>query len=81
LNEPPDDDCFREETDDPLVADRRHFFKVELWTRDGLHIEPLLFAGRSVDRARTVFAAFATKRPRGRLTIRRRSRVLAEWPR
>ena len=28
-------DLFQEETDDPLVADRRNFFKVELWTRDG----------------------------------------------
>jgi hypothetical protein len=26
------DNPFREETDDPLVADRRNFFKVELWT-------------------------------------------------
>jgi len=37
-------DLFREETDDPLVADRRNFFKVELWTRDGLHVERLLEA-------------------------------------
>jgi hypothetical protein len=42
-----------------LVADRRNFFKVELWTRDGLHIERLLFAGNSLDNARAVFAAFA----------------------
>jgi hypothetical protein len=28
-----DDD---EETDDPLVADVRNFYKVEKWTRDGL---------------------------------------------
>jgi hypothetical protein len=32
LNQLPDDDLFREKTDDPLVADRRNFFKVELWT-------------------------------------------------
>jgi hypothetical protein len=41
LSEPPtpDGDLFHEETDDPLLADRRNFFKVELWTRDGLQIE------------------------------------------
>ena len=83
MNEPPAraNDPFREEADDPLVADRRNFFKVELWTKDGLHVEQLLFAGNSLDRAHTVFAAFAKKRPRGRLTIRQRSRVLTEWPR
>jgi hypothetical protein len=37
LSEPPNT-LFDEETDDPLVADRRNFFKVELWTRDGLQI-------------------------------------------
>jgi hypothetical protein len=39
----------REETDAPLLADRRNFFKVELWTRDGLHVERLLFAGNNLD--------------------------------
>jgi hypothetical protein len=73
-------DLFREETDDPLVADRRNFFKVELWTRDGLHVERLLFAGNSLDRARALFAAYRKKRPTARLTIRQRSRVVAEWP-
>jgi hypothetical protein len=40
LSEPPtqDVDLFNEETTDPFVADRRNFFKVELWTRDGLHM-------------------------------------------
>jgi hypothetical protein len=80
LNELPDDDLFREKTDDPLVADRRNFFKVELWTRNGLHVEQMLFAGSSLDQARALFANFAKKRPRGRLTIRQRTRVLAEWP-
>jgi hypothetical protein len=80
LNKLPDDDLLRETTDDPLVADRRNFFKVELWTRDGLHVEQLLFAGSSLDQARALFATFVKKRPRGRLTIRQRTRVLAEWP-
>ena len=40
------DDLFQEEADNPLVADRRNFFKVELWTRDGRRVERLLFAGK-----------------------------------
>jgi len=36
----PANDLFQEETDDPLVADRCNFFKVELWSRDGRHVEP-----------------------------------------
>jgi hypothetical protein len=74
------DDAFREETDDPLVADRRNFFKVELWTKDGRHIERLLFAGNSLDKARALFAAYNKRRPRARLTIRQRTRVVDEWP-
>jgi hypothetical protein len=70
------DNLFGEETDDPLVADRRHFFKVELWTKDGQHVERLLFAGNSLDKARAPHAV----RPRARLTIRQRSRVVAKWP-
>jgi hypothetical protein len=65
---------FREGTDDPLVADRHNFFKVELWTRDGLHVERLLFAGCNFDKARALFAAYGKRRPRARLTIRQRSR-------
>ena len=77
----PANDLFQEETDDPLVADRRNFFKVELWTRDGRHVERLLFAGNSLDKARALLAAYGKRRPRARLTIRQRSRVLAERPR
>jgi hypothetical protein len=62
------------------VADRRHFFKVEVWTKDGQHVERLLFAGNSLDNAHALFAAYAKRRPRARLTIRQRSRVVAEWP-
>jgi hypothetical protein len=74
------DDLFRDETDDPLVPDRRNFFKVELWTKDSQRVERLLFAGNSLDKARALFAAYGKRRPRARLTIRQRSRVLAEWP-
>ena len=80
MNKLPDDDLFRQETDDALVADRRNFFKIEVWTRDGLHVERMLFAGSSLDQARALFVNFVKKRPRGRLTIRQRARVLAKWP-
>jgi hypothetical protein len=42
------DDRSHEETDDPLYADRRNFYKVEKWNRDGQRIEELLFAGNSL---------------------------------
>ena len=48
--------------DDSLVADRRNFFKVELWTRDGLRVDQLLFAGNSFDKARALFTAYGKRR-------------------
>ena len=69
-----------EETDEPLIADHRNFYKVELWTRDEQRIERMLFAGSTLDKARAIFADFARKRPRGRLTIRQRTRVFQRWP-
>jgi hypothetical protein len=45
-----------EETDDPLVVDARNFYKVEKWTRDGMRVVDLLYAGSSVDRAHAIFA-------------------------
>jgi hypothetical protein len=82
LSKPPTpaNNLFQKDTDDPLVADRRNFFKVELWTKDGRHVERLLFAGNSLDKARALSAACGERRPRARLTIRQRSRVVAEWP-
>jgi hypothetical protein len=72
------DNWFHEETDDPLHADRRNFYKVEKWSRDGQRVEELLFAGNSLDKARRIFDRFTA--PRVRLTIWQRSRVLQEWP-
>jgi hypothetical protein len=57
------------ETADPLYADERNFYKVEQWTRDGQHIDRLLFAGNNLDQAEAKFAAFAKKRPWARLTL------------
>jgi hypothetical protein len=68
------------ETDDPTHADRRNFYKVEQWSRDGQHVLDLVFAGTSLDKARRIFERITQHRPRIRLTIRQRTRVLNEWP-
>ena len=70
-----------EETDDPIHADRRNFYKVEKWSRDGMRVVELLFAGTSLTKARRIFERTTQHRPRIRLTIRQRMRVLDEWPR
>jgi hypothetical protein len=64
-----------EETDNPLRADDRNFYKVEKWTKDGTKIDQLLYAGNNLERARDVFANAIKHRPRTRLTIRQRTRV------
>ena len=51
MNDQPD-----EETDDPLVADVRNFYKVEKWTRDGMRVDSLLHAGNNLSKAQEVFA-------------------------
>jgi hypothetical protein len=73
------EDMLEDVTADPVVADIRNFYKVELWTRDD-YIECMLFAGRSLNTAREVFTDYALCRPAARLTIRQRMRVLAQWP-
>ena len=69
-----------EETNDPLIADHRNFYKVEKWTKDGSKVDHILYAGSSLDKAREVFAEAIYHRPRIRLTIRQRTRVLEQWP-
>jgi hypothetical protein len=69
-------DWSTEETNNPLLADHRNFYKVEKWTRDEQRVERMLWAGNSLDKAREIFNAEAKRRPRGRYTIRQRSRVL-----
>jgi len=44
-----------EETDDLLYADRRNFYKVEKWSKDGIRVVELPFAGTSLDKARPIF--------------------------
>ena len=60
---------------------RCHFSKVEKWSRDGLRVELMLYAGNNLEKARRVFERTTKERPRLRLTIRQRMRVLDEWPR
>jgi hypothetical protein len=74
---PPEED---EETFDPLHADDRNFYKVEKWTKDGTKVDSLLYAGNNLSRAQHVFANALRHRPRIRLTIRQRTRVLQQWP-
>ena len=69
-----------EETDDPHYADRRNFYKVEKWSRDGLRVELMLYAGNNLEKARRIFERTAKNRPRVGLTIRQRTRVLEQWP-
>jgi hypothetical protein len=66
------DDWCAEETDDPHYADRRNFYKVEKWSRDGLRVELMLYAGNGLDKARRIFARTAKQQPGIRLTIRQR---------
>jgi hypothetical protein len=64
----------------PLVADVRNFYKVEKWTRDNTKVDSLFYAGNNLDKARDIFAKAIKHRPRIRLTIRQRMRVLDQWP-
>jgi hypothetical protein len=61
-----------------VYADRRNFYKVEKWSRDGLRVELMLYAGNSLGRARAIFESTIRRRPLIRLTIRERMRVLDE---
>jgi hypothetical protein len=69
-----------EETLDPLLADDRNLYKVEKWTKDGSKVDRMLYAGNNLDRAREIFQQAVKHRPRVRLTIRQRTRVLEQWP-
>jgi hypothetical protein len=69
-----------DETDNPLYADDPNFYKVEKWTKDGMKVDRLLQAGNNLDKARAIFTEAVKHRPRIRLTIRQRTRVLQGWP-
>jgi hypothetical protein len=69
-----------EETDNPVRADERNFFKVEEWTADDLHVARMLYAGNSLDEAFEVLDVAIRVNPAGRYLIRQRSRVVDSWP-
>jgi hypothetical protein len=76
----PGSDRANEETDSLFYADQRNFFKVEKWTKDGARLDGLLYAGSSLVKAREIFLTAINHRPRIRLFLRQRTRVLKEWP-
>jgi hypothetical protein len=53
---------------------------VEKWTKDGMKVERMLYAGNNLQKARKLFAEAIKHRPRIRLTIRQRTRVLEQRP-
>ena len=56
-----------EETNEPLIADYRNYYKMEKWTKDGSKFERMLYAGSNLDKAREVFDLAIKHRPRIRL--------------
>jgi hypothetical protein len=76
----PTDVTFHEETDSSNLCDDRDFYKVEKWTKDGAKIDRLLYVGNSLSRARSLFERAIKHRPRIRLTLRQRTRVIDQWP-
>jgi hypothetical protein len=44
----------------------RNFFKVEQWTRDGMAVDRLLYAGNNLAKAEDIFARAIKHRPRSR---------------
>ena len=73
------EDFAAEETTDPLIADARNFFKVELWGRTD-RVWRMIYASNRLDWVQGVFAAQVRRRPGGRYTIRQGVRVLRKWP-
>ena len=73
-------DLSDEETDNPVYADERDFYKVEKWSMDGLRVDSLLYAGNNLGNARDVFRKALDSQPPIRLSIRQRTQTLAQWP-
>jgi hypothetical protein len=43
-----------EETDEPLLADHRNYYKVEKWTKAG-RVERMLYAGSNLAKAQAIY--------------------------
>jgi hypothetical protein len=50
-------DWSAEETDNPLLADDRNFYKVEKWTKDDQRIERMLWPTTRFDKGREILNA------------------------
>jgi hypothetical protein len=75
----PNDDWSDEESENALDADDRNFYKVEKWAKDGSKVEGMLYAGSNLEKAKDIFTEAIKHRPRIRLTIRQRTRMLEQW--
>ena len=69
-----------EETNDPLIADHRNFYKVEKWTKDGARSTTCSMPAATWTRRGNSSQRRSRHRPRIRLTIRQSSQVLEQWP-
>jgi hypothetical protein len=58
-----------EETDEPLLANTRNYYKVEQWTKANW-VERMLYAGSNLAKAQAIYFAEIKHRPRIKLTIR-----------
>jgi hypothetical protein len=67
-----------EGTNEPLLADDRNYYKVEKWTKDGAKVDRI--ALRRQQSRQGAGDLHGGNRPRIRLTIRQRTRVLEQWP-
>jgi hypothetical protein len=67
--------------DNPILTNENSFYQVDKCTKDGTTVEQMLYAGNNLDKARRIFECTTKHRPRIRLTIRQRMRLLDEWPR
>jgi hypothetical protein len=68
------------ETNNPVYADTRNFFKVEEWTTDDLHVARLIYAGNRLEKAHDIFDAAIRFNMAGRYYIRQGIRVVEKWP-
>jgi hypothetical protein len=62
------------------LADDSNFYKLEKWTSDGTKVDRLVYAGKDFAKATDLFLAAIKHRPKIRLTLRRRTRVIRQWP-
>lgn len=60
------DDWTHEQTDNSDFADKRNFYKVEKWTKDGSKVDRLLYAGNDLYKARQLFEEAINHRPHRR---------------